>query len=59
MITNYKDLKLEELTHVELINTTGGVSIWRYVGVYIRLRLEGISDTSAMIGAGALAYSEN
>jgi len=59
MITNIEALKLDELTHIELINTSGGVSVWRYVGMYVRFRQEGLDHTNAMIAALGAAYSEN
>ncbi|MDD3077941.1 MAG: hypothetical protein PHH37_02400 [Paludibacter sp.] len=58
MIIN-EDLILEELIHTELINIVGGVSIWRYVGMYIRFREEGLDSMSALIAAGGAAYLEN
>jgi len=59
MNTNNKELFLEELTYSELINTVGGVSIWRYVGIYIRGIVEGLDNTSALILAGGAAFLEN
>lgn len=59
MKTSVEDLELYELTNSELTDISGGVSIWRYVGMYVRFRVEGMDDTSAMIAAGCIAYAEN
>jgi len=57
MITNKNDF--EELSDAELINISGGVTIWRYVGIYVGLRLEGFDHTNALIATSGLAYLEN